>query len=319
VLGIAVVAFWSTMFMQAARAADSLAEPWSPVDAADDPSYRKAIKEGLAEYDALHFEEARSLFRRAHEISPSARTFRGMGMASFELRDYVSAVRNLSAALRDQRKPLSAEQRRRAQDLLDRSRAFVDVCALKVSPRNARVIVDGHAPEFEPDGTLLFGFGLHTVEVSAQAMEIRSLTLNVHGGERRELSVKLAPMAAGPADATVSRPWYTGGPHGFAAAWLWSSASAALLAGGSGIYWYMQNSQLNSCHNPANGYRCTNESAVKTQRNIALGLTVGFGAAALTTAIIGTILWNSGPAPAIGPSTVGCTVQPFGVAYARSF
>jgi len=33
--------------------------------------YRKAIKEGLAEYDALHFEEARSLFRRAHEISPA--------------------------------------------------------------------------------------------------------------------------------------------------------------------------------------------------------------------------------------------------------
>ena len=322
VLGIAVVALGSTMFMQAARAADSLTEPWSPVDAADDPAYRKAIKEGLAEYDALHFEEARSLFRRAHEISPSARTFRGMGMTSFELRDYVSAVRNLSAALRDQRRPLSAEQRRRAQDLFDRSRAFVDVCTLKVSPRNARVIVDGHAPEFEPDGTLLFGFGLHTVEVSAQAMEIRSLALNVRGGERRELSVKLAPASAagaGSADATVSTPLAVPWSNGAAAAWLWSSAGAALLAGGSGIYWYMQNSQLNSCHNPTNGYRCTNESALKTQRNIALGLTVGTGAAALTAAIIGIVVWNSGPAPAIGPSTVGCTVQPFGIAYARSF
>jgi hypothetical protein len=245
-----------------------------------------------------------------------------MGMTSFELRDYVSAVRNLSAALRDQRRPLSAEQRRRAQDLLDRSRAFVDVCTLKVSPRNARVIVDGHAPEFEPDGTLLFGFGLHTVEVSAQAMEIRSLALNVRGGERRELSVKLAPASAagaGSADTTVSRrlagPW----PNGAAAAWLWSSAGAALLAGGFGIYWYMQDSQLNSCHNPANGYRCNNESALKTQRNVALGLTVGTGAAALTAAIIGVVVWNSRPASATSPSTVGCTVRPFGVAYARSF
>ena len=319
---LGMVAFWSAMFTPTATAAESLTEPGSGADAADQPAYRKAIKAGLAEYDALHFDEARSLFRRAHAISPSARTFRGIGMASFELRDYVSAVRSLSAALRDQRRPLSAEQRRQTQDLLDRAHTFVDICTLTVSPHNARVIVDGHAPEFEPDGTLLFGFGVHTVEVSARGMEIRSLSINVRGGERRELSVVLASASssagARSADASVSRPWSAGRSNGLAVASLWASGGAALLAGGSGIYWYMQNSQLNSCHNPAGSLRCTNESALKTQRNIALGLTVGAGAAALAMAIISIFSWNSS-APAVGHSAMGCTVGPSSVTCARSF
>jgi tetratricopeptide (TPR) repeat protein len=82
-----------------------------------DARYRSTLKDALAEYDANHFEEARVLFRRAHEINPNARTLRGIGMASFELRDYVAAVRTLSAALVETRKPLSAEQRTHAQGL----------------------------------------------------------------------------------------------------------------------------------------------------------------------------------------------------------
>src|SRR5262249_43441282 len=57
------------------------------------------IADAVAEYDAGHFEEARALFRRAQAEAPSARTLRGIGMASFELRDYVEADRALAAAL----------------------------------------------------------------------------------------------------------------------------------------------------------------------------------------------------------------------------
>jgi hypothetical protein len=313
------------MFTQAALAAHNLTEPSSGADAAEDPAYRTAIKEGLAEYDAHHFEEARSLFRRAHEISPNARTFRSIGMTSFELRDYVSAVRNLSAALLDQRKPLSTEQREHSQALLARSRAFVDGYTLTVSPRDARVIIDGHAPEFEPDGTLLFGFGLHTVEVSAHGMEVRSLPISVRGGERRELSVTLTPASAGGARsadgglATAMKPGPGGVSNGSAAAWLWASGGTALLAGGVGIYWFTRDSQLNSCHNPAAGYLCTNDSALKTQRNVALGVTVGTGVAAVTMAIIGIISWNWGTPSATSHSALACGLSPFSVACARSF
>jgi outer membrane protein assembly factor BamD (BamD/ComL family) len=47
------------------------------------------IGDAVAEYEAGHYQEARALFRQAHEKQPTARTLRGIGMASFELRDYV--------------------------------------------------------------------------------------------------------------------------------------------------------------------------------------------------------------------------------------
>jgi hypothetical protein len=296
----------------------------------DEPAYRKAIEAGLAECDALHFEEARSLFRRAHEISPNARTFRGIGMTSFELRDYVSAVQNLSAALNDLRKPLSAQQRKHTQDLLDRSHIFVDVYKLTVSPRDSRVLTDGAAPEFEPDGTLMFGLGPHTIEVRAQGMTARSLTIDVHGGERKELSITLeresaarsgTPLAsatAAPA-ATAAKPSPSVASNGHAAAWLWASGGAALVAVGAGIYFYNRSTQLDSCHNPAPGSRCTNESTIKTWRDVALSTTIVAGAAALTMALIGILSWDSEPAARQTHSALDCVVSPLGIACGRSF
>ena len=72
----------------AARAAD------------DDTPVSVLIGDAVAEYDAGHFQEARALFRQAHDKSPTARTLRGIGMCSFEMRDYVEAARALGASLR---------------------------------------------------------------------------------------------------------------------------------------------------------------------------------------------------------------------------
>src|SRR6185369_1334355 len=75
---------------------------------AETPQYRGLLSEAVAEYDARRYEEARALFRRAHDLSPNARTLRGIGMASFELREYVEALRALEGSLVDQRRPLRA-------------------------------------------------------------------------------------------------------------------------------------------------------------------------------------------------------------------
>jgi tetratricopeptide (TPR) repeat protein len=317
--GIAVVlaACVLTVFLPTAHATKK-SQP-AAADAADDPAYRRAIEDGLAEYDAGRFEEARSLFRRAHEISPNARTFRGIGMTSFELRDYVSAVHNLSAALKDQRKPLSVEQRARTKELFDRCRMFVDVYTLAISPPDARVIVDGRAPEFESDGTLNLGFGLHTLEVQAPGMVARSLSINVRGGEQKELSVTLEPV---PSPAVAQVPIAAKPPvasNNAAEAWLWVSGGTALLAAGAGVYLYLQEKRLDSCHNPASGYRCTNESNIKVWRNAALGTTIGAGAAALTMALIGILSWNSGPAASQTHSALNCVASPFGITCGQSF
>ena len=92
------------------------------------------IGDAVAEYDAGHYQEARALFRQAHEKQPTARTLRGIGMCSFELRDYVEASRNLSASLRETRRPLTSEQKRHADALLARANTFIGRFTVKVQP-----------------------------------------------------------------------------------------------------------------------------------------------------------------------------------------
>src|SRR3954467_9851662 len=112
------------------------------------------IGDAVAEYDAGHFQEARALFRQAHERQPTARTLRGIGMCSFELRDYVEATRSLTASLRETRRPLTSEQKRHAELLLARAHTFVGRFTVKIKPATASLFVDGHPAELEPDGML---------------------------------------------------------------------------------------------------------------------------------------------------------------------
>src|SRR5262245_44240118 len=69
----------------------------------DAAAYRSAVDDAVSEFAAGRFEEARALFKRAHQLSPNARTLRGLGMTAFELRAYVQAIRELRAALADTR------------------------------------------------------------------------------------------------------------------------------------------------------------------------------------------------------------------------
>src|SRR5688572_7233282 len=63
--------------------------------------YDDLIKRAIVEFDNSHCAEARALFRRAHELSANARTFRGLGITAFELRRYLEASAELKASLDD--------------------------------------------------------------------------------------------------------------------------------------------------------------------------------------------------------------------------
>jgi len=117
-------------------------------------------------------------------------------------------------------------------------------------------------PEFEPDGTLLFGFGLHTVEISAQAMEIRSLYAQCRGVNEGNctLSLHLFPRRAQARPTQPFQGHWLGLVEWNAAAWLWASGGAA-YCGRLRHLLVHAGFPINSCHNPANGSRCTNESA----------------------------------------------------------
>jgi hypothetical protein len=299
-------------------------------DSTPDPDarYRNALKDALAEYDASHFEEARILFRRAHEINPNARTLRSIGMASFELRDYVAAVRALSAALIDTRKPLNSEQRTHAQGLLERSRMYVDVYTLKISPADVRLLIDGRAPDTEPDGTILLGFGVHNLEVSKPGFVLRTMVVNVRGGERKELAMTLErkPTAAAqspapsaevgqnsPRQKVVSSA--SSGGHS-KAGWLIAAGGAAVASGGAVYGWLVENHEIARCHTSS---RCNNYDAIVSRRNLAVGATVATGVVAISLAVIGILSGDSDrPAPS-ARSALSCTVLPSGLVCSKSF
>ncbi|HKP56277.1 MAG TPA: PEGA domain-containing protein [Polyangiales bacterium] len=164
--------------------------------------YDAFIEQAIQAYDGGRWAEARSLFRRAHDLMPTARTLRTMGMCSFNLGDYLDAVANLEAALQDSRKPLNPEQRASASDLIARSQAHVGRFRLRLTPEDAVVWVDGRPPLRLGSGEVLLEPGRHEVSVQASGYQTNRSTLQVEGGDRTTLEIRLE--ASSPQSAVVA-------------------------------------------------------------------------------------------------------------------
>jgi hypothetical protein len=273
----------------------------------DERQYRLLLDQAVAEYDGRQFEEARALFRRAHEISPNARTLRGMGMASFELRDYVEALRSLEGALAEKRRPLTATQRQQVQALAERARVFVGNFHVRLSPRESVLRVDGADAALDADDRLQLGFGRHllTAEAPGRRSEYREIT--VVGGERQELLFELAPSSALGASGrspTRGAPATTApgaGPHATnqgSSGTGWWFAGAGLLAGsavGGALWWRFENHQLARCDDAlAHGGLCSNQSILRFRERLALAVAIGSAAGALALGTIGAVKWARG-------------------------
>jgi hypothetical protein len=167
----------------------------------EDGAYKDLIDQALTEFKLKNWPEARVLFRRAHELNPNARTLRGLGVVSFEMRDYQQAVQHLSAALVDGRQPLTDVQRSECDGLLARSRTFVGSYTLRLEPGAAQVTLDGSALVRDQDGLVLVPFGEHTLRGVAAGYQDGMLRVQVQGGERSELMLSLLPAGAAPVAA----------------------------------------------------------------------------------------------------------------------
>jgi len=179
-------------------------------------SYDDLVKSALEAYSSHRFVEARSLFKRAHGAAPSARTLRGMGMCSFNLGDYVDATYQLEAALDEESRPLSAEQRAAADDLLFRASSEIGRFRALVTPAGAEVSVDGKPALRSVRGDILVDPGRHALAFSAPGYVSETRTLAVSPGDRAALEVSLpavkaeAPIvaaAAPPAASAVRARW----------------------------------------------------------------------------------------------------------------
>lgn len=220
-----------------AQPGGGLAPVAPPPDASESPEYKQAVAQALEEYRLGHFEEARSLFERAHGIDANARTLRGLGMVEFELRHYVRASALLGESLSSSKKPLTDEQRKSVEQLLERSRQFIANYAVTVDPPRKDVMVelDGKPIELGKEGHLSLEAGEHVLRISGPELSSRELKLDVKGGEQQTLRIELEvkepkrELAAAPAPApepVVTHPYRKVGIG------LTAGGGAALLAGG---------------------------------------------------------------------------------------
>lgn len=178
----------------------------SATPAATGGDYHAVIKDAVREFSAGRWEEARALFKRAHGIEPNARTLRGMGMAAYELRMYVAALRELQAASQDPRKPLTEQQRQQSHTLATQARAFVGRYQLLVEPSHARVYVGGQPARLEEGGVLLLNVGTHEILARADDYADARQYIRVEGGENLLLRLQLGAPAQAPVAAPAPEP-----------------------------------------------------------------------------------------------------------------
>ena len=164
--------------------------------------YRAHIQRALQEYGLGHWSEARAFFVRAHEITPNARTLRGMGLASYEMRDYVAAIRYLQEARSDQRQPLSDTMRTEAERQIEEAQSFIAHCILSVEPPDASIKIDGEPANVDADGTLMINPGDRELSLEADGYEPVKRTLTVNGGDRPKLHYALRRIEPTPLAVT---------------------------------------------------------------------------------------------------------------------
>ncbi len=232
-----VVSVLCALSLTARASADAPAEPRvvTPAETASQAEYDRAIDMGIVEHNAGRFAEARTQYMRAHELSPSARTLRALGMVEFELRNYGESVNYLEQALASEEKALDPSLRKQTEDLLSRARAYVGEVHVAVDPDTAMVMVDGVTVASGPEASFTLVVGDHELEFRAHGRLPEKRAIRIRGGDQTRLRVVLThpgddDAGAVPAAALRSerepfvRKW-----------WLWTAVGVVAAGAAVGI------------------------------------------------------------------------------------
>jgi tetratricopeptide (TPR) repeat protein len=156
--------------------------------------YDSVVQSAISEFTAGHYLEARALFTKAHELRPTARTLRGLGLVEFELGRYAQAMLMLRRALVDVRNPLTAAHRVEAEALIEKATAYVASFKITRRPESAEVLVDGEQVALAGDD-LVLDVGQHELLIRAPGYEQQTHSIDVRGGEQSDLRFELQPTA----------------------------------------------------------------------------------------------------------------------------
>ncbi|HEX5657681.1 MAG TPA: PEGA domain-containing protein [Polyangiales bacterium] len=193
---------------------------------ADPPGYRETIDDAVSEMAEHKYDEARALFARAHQLAPSARTHRGLGLAEFSLRNYEACIDQLEAALQSEAKPLQGDLRQETERLLKRARTYVGLVDVKSEPAATEVLVDESFAR-PADAPLRLTAGAHVLDLTIPGHSLVRRHVQVRGGERQTLRVVLASPSHERAER-AERRWYK-------SPWLWTAVGLAAASAAVGV------------------------------------------------------------------------------------
>jgi hypothetical protein len=163
--------------------------------------YSRLIEQAVELFKAREFARARELFEDAHELYPSARTLRSLGLTDFESGHYALAIRELEAALNDPRKPLAEKQRYEVQAVIEHARDFVGTLEIQLNPPDAQLRIDDREVAA---GTVQLDAGSHLLRARAPGYAYAEWRLDVQPGETTSTTLTLERLPEPPPPPLVS-------------------------------------------------------------------------------------------------------------------
>lgn len=261
--------------------------------------YDRALDQALTFHAQHDYESARQFMERAHALSPSARTLRGLGIVAFAQGQPLVALRYLDQALASDVNPLPIELQTTVEQLRAQIWSQVGRYEVHVEPATAELSLDGASADFYAPHILVLEPGAHTLSARAQGRSSYLVQLDAKPGARETLHIALAlpvpavvddvaPAASFPrSDRAPSLPWWTPTLR-----YSGIAAGSALLLGGASL-WTMGRLRLNrlieTCEEMASG-SCTEKEAERRYDDERIGtlavssaVLVGAGAALLVS------------------------------------
>ena len=144
-------------------------------------------------------EQALEMFRRAHALAPSPRTFGQMGLVETSLKKWVDGEKHLSVSLANPDDRWVAKNRAFLDEALGLCRSHVGDLVVS-GPAGAEVFVGGQTVGTLPAvPALRLAEGTITVSASAPGSKPFEQTVAIRSGARSTLVIALDPIAATPA------------------------------------------------------------------------------------------------------------------------
>jgi tetratricopeptide (TPR) repeat protein len=277
-------------------------EPVSAQNKHEASDYQHAVQQALHEYDLGNFSEAKAFFTQAHSISPNARTLRGLGMSSYELRTYVEAIGYFEQSLNSTERPLTVAMRGEVSQLLQQARTFVTRLRVTLEPASAQLRIDTRPVTKDAQGVVLLDPGTHELVAEAPEYEAATRSIRTDGGEELALTItlhkpneaKAETLAEVPAPAAVAAtqagPSKQGGGSSLGPWILIGSGAALTVAGGVMLGLMVKNKNTVEGAPPESQYNPKYKNAEESvfPLSVAGFVTAGVGVAAL----IGGVIWK---------------------------